>query len=348
MNTALQLYDGKLSLITVPIPNIKNGNDVLVKVRFCGICGTDLNIIKGQYPAAKKIVMGHEFSGIVTAIGKDVKHLSVGDRVCVNPTSWCGTCHYCTRGNPQFCTKEAMHTAHGFHKDGGFQQYCLLASHLCYKLPEDMPLEQAIFCQPMSEICRGWDNLGNCDSDAKILVCGAGLIGLQWASLFHFHGYRDVTITETAEARREMAANMHIGYRCVKPKVVRAEADLAEKNCDETWGFDVIIDCTGNPNAVEYELRWVRKGATILLFGVCPKGAIVNFEPFQVYAKEVKIVHSYLNKFTYPKTIRLVSDMAKKYLDWGVLGVKTFSIQDYEEAFSCLDKGEITKGVFEF
>ena len=145
-----------------------------------------------------------------------------------------------------------------------------------------------------------------------------------------------------------MAANMHIGYRCVKPKVVRAEADLAEKNCDETWGFDVIIDCTGNPNAVEYELRWVRKGATILLFGVCPKGAIVNFEPFQVYAKEVKIVHSYLNKFTYPKTIRLVSDMAKKYLDWGVLGVKTFSIQDYEEAFSCLDKGEITKGVFEF
>ena len=83
MNTALQLYDGKLSLITVPIPNINNGNDVLVKVRFCGICGTDLNIMKGQYPAAMKIVMGHEFSGIVTAIGKDVKHLSVGDRYVI-------------------------------------------------------------------------------------------------------------------------------------------------------------------------------------------------------------------------------------------------------------------------
>ena len=85
-----------------------------------------------------------------------------------------------------------------------------------------------------------------------VLIClllFTGLIGLLWASLFHFHGYRDVTITETAEARRIVAANMHMNYKCVKPKVVRAEAEKAAEAKDETWGFDLIIDCTGNPRS---------------------------------------------------------------------------------------------------
>lgn len=95
-------------------------------------------------------------------------------RVCVNPTNWCGTCYYCTRGDPQFCVNEAMHTAHGFFKDGGFQKYCVISSFLCFKLPPDMSLKQAIFCQPISEVCRGWDNMAHYESDSKILVCGAG------------------------------------------------------------------------------------------------------------------------------------------------------------------------------
>ena len=103
------------------------------------------------------------------------------NRVCVNPTSWCGTCHFCTRGNPQFCIKEAMHTAHGFFRDGGFQEYCRLSSHLCYVLPTTMELKQGILCQPLSEICRGWDNMEHYESDAKILVCGAGI---KWLNLF--------------------------------------------------------------------------------------------------------------------------------------------------------------------
>lgn len=166
--------------------------------------------------------------------------------------------------------------------------------------------------------------------------------------MFHFHGYRNVTITETAENRRDIAANLCMGYKCVKPKVIREEAEKAEDSNDLTWGFDVIIDCTGNPRAVEFELRWARKGSTIVLFGVCPKGDVINFEPFDVYAKEIKIVHSYLNKFTYPRTIKLVNAMADKYLDWDVLGVKTFQIQDYEQAFDAMEKGSISKAVFEF
>ena len=174
----------------------------------------------------------------------------------------------------------------------------------------------------------------------------AGIIGLLWASLFHFHGFRDVTISEISEHRKEMASRMNLGYECVHPKELSRRAAEAEK--DETYGFDVIIDCTGFPAAVEEELRWLRKGATIVLFGVCPKGKIVNFEPFNVYAKEIKVVTSYLNRFTFPRTIKLVHDMSERYLDWNVLDVKAFQLQDYEAAFAALRKGEISKAVFEF
>eukprot|EP00794_Sanderia_malayensis_P012180 gene12180-13437_t len=348
MNTALQLEDGKLELHKLPIPKVSNPNDCVIKISFSGICGTDLRIVAGDYPAAKKVVLGHEFTGIVTEIGSDVKHLKIGDRVCVNPTNWCGTCYYCTRGNPQFCVKEAMHTAHGFHKDGGFEEYCLVASNLCYLLPPTISLKQAIFCQPISDIARGWDNMQHYESDAKILVCGAGMIGLLWASMFHYHGYREVTITEPTEARREMAAKLHMGYRCIRPREMKEEAVVAIANQDETWGFDVVVDCTGNPRAVENQLKWLRKGATIVLFGVCPKGAVVNFEPFQVYAKEIRVVHSFLNKFTFPKTIKMVDDMSKRYLDWDAFQMKTYSLNDYEDAFAAMEKGDISKAVFAF
>ncbi len=80
MNKALQLIDGKLELVEIPIPKISNPNDCVVKVSFSGICGTDLRIISGDYPAAKKLILGHEFTGIITDIGSSVKHLKLGDR----------------------------------------------------------------------------------------------------------------------------------------------------------------------------------------------------------------------------------------------------------------------------
>ncbi len=176
----------------------------------------------------------------------------------------------------------------------------------------------------------------------------AGIIGLLWASLFHFHGYRDVTLSEPTEHRRQMCTRMNLQYSCVHPNDLAKEYESAQQNGDETYGFDVIIDCTGFPAAVENELKWLRKGATIVLFGVCPQGKIVHFEPYGVYAKEIKIVTSYLNRYTFPRTVKLVHDMSDRYLKWEVLDVKSFQLQDYEAAFDALRKGSISKAVFEF
>jgi len=348
MNTAVQLYQGGLSLITTPMPSVNDQNDVLVQIKYCGVCGTDLHIIKGEFPAAEKLILGHEFAGVVAAKGDSVMHVKVGDRVCINPYNWCGTCHYCTRGKPQFCIYEAMRTAFGYQRNGGMQKYCIVPSQLVHLVPATMSLKQAVFCQPLSTIVRGWDNMGNVNSDARVLIAGAGIIGLLWASLFHFHGYREVVITEISEHRKAMASRMNLGYQCMHPNEISKEAQEAEANNDETYGFDVIVDCTGFPAAIEQQMRWLRRGATIVLFGVCPKGTHVKFEPFAVYKKEVKVVTSYLNRYTFPRTIKLVHDMSERYLDWNVLDVRAFQIHDYEAAFASLRKGEISKAVFEF
>jgi len=348
MNTAVVQEDGKLSLITKSMPKISDPNDVIIQVTHSGVCGTDLSIIAGKFPAAKKIIQGHEFAGVISEIGPSVKFFKVGDRVCVNPYDYCSHCYYCVRGQTQFCVTDGMKTAIGYMKDGGFQQYTNVPSHLCTILPDDMPLQQSVFCQPLSTIIRGWDNMGKVTEDSKILIGGAGIIGILWASLFHYHGYRDVTISEISEHRKEMAGRLDLGFPSVHPKELGDQYEEAQKNGDEIWGFDVIVDCTGNMKAVEAEFKWLRKGATYVLFGVCGQGVEVHFEPFQLYKKEITIVSSYLNRFCFARTVELVHNMSERYLSFKHLDVGTYKIQDYEAAMEALRKGEISKAVFQF
>ncbi|XP_066931972.1 uncharacterized protein [Clytia hemisphaerica] len=348
MNNALQTYNGELSLITRPMPKVTSPNDVLIKVTHAGVCGTDLSIIAGRFEAAKKIIQGHEFSGVVSGVGAKVKHLKIGDRICVNPYNYCGSCAFCVRGQPQFCVKEAMKTALGYQKDGGFQEYIVLPGHLCFPLPPTMQLRQSVFCQPLSTILRGWDNMGKIALDSKVLIAGAGIVGLLWASLFHFHGYRDVTISEINDQRKEMAARLNLGYPARHPKDIGDDYKAAETNGDLTWGFDVIVDCSGNKRAVEDAFRWLRHGATFVLFGVCGKGVNVSFEGYSIYQKELRIVSSFLNRFSYARTVNLVHHMSDRYLDFKHLEVASYSLHDYEAALDALRKGVISKAVFEF
>ena len=98
--------------------------------------------------------------------GSTSKYCNIS-RVCINPYDYCTVCHYCIRGQTQFCVKDAMKTALGYWKDGGWQNYIIVPGHLCFVLPTSMSLKQSVFCQPLSTIIRGWDNMGDVKPDAK-------------------------------------------------------------------------------------------------------------------------------------------------------------------------------------
>jgi len=347
MNDSVQLFEKQLSVVTKPIPKVVNPHDVVVKVAYSGVCGTDLHILSGEFPASEKAVtLGHEFSGIIYAIGSEVCHVNIGDRVVVNPNNNCHICSHCAKGNPHYCTTGGIRSTVGIWKNGGWANYCRVQSCLVYKIPDDISLAKAALIEPFSCIVRGWRNLGSIDSSSKVLVCGGGVIGLLWSCLLHHHGCRDIAVSELSEKRRTVLADLQLGLQVHHPDFLDGKCREALRQSDEEWGYDVIIDCTGAPKAIEQAFNWLRKGARFLVFGCCPKEGEIKVNPFQIYYKELKIIGSLINPYTFPDAISMVHNM-DKYLVYESLGIKMFHLQDYETALQALKTGTITKAIFE-
>lgn len=347
MNDSVQLFDKQLSIVTKPIPKITNPHDVLIKVAYSGVCGTDLHILSGEFPASEKAVtLGHEFCGVISNVGADVAHLSVGDRVVVNPNNNCHVCEYCVEGNPHFCKTGGLRSTVGIWKNGGWANYCRVPSALVHKVPDDVSFAKAVLIEPFSCIARGLGNLGTIKPTAKILVCGGGIIGLLWASLLHFRGCRNITVTEIAERRKNIIDNLQLGIKVSHPDDMLESYREAVRNEDEAWGFDVIIDCTGAPNAIQQAFDWLRRGAKFLLFGCCPKDEKITINPFQIFYKELTVIGSLINPYCFPAALNMVRDL-EHYLDYEKLGIKTYQLQDYPAALEALRSGLISKAVFE-
>jgi len=349
MNEAVQLFNGQLSVITTPLAKTLSSKDILIKVSYSGICGTDLHILAGEFPVSKSaVVLGHEFCGVAEDVGADVKHIKTGDRVVVNPNSNCDVCKYCTRGDPHFCKVGGIRSTVGIWKNGGWAQYCKVSGVLAYKLPDEIPMQLGVFCEPLSCLARGWENMEPIRSDSSVLVCGAGIIGLLWASVFHLRGFRDFVVTELSEKRRNAVCNLGIGVKVVHPDQLHNQYLEAERNGNDDWGFDIIVDCTGSPKAIEQQFLYTRKGSKLVIFGCCPGKSQIRIDPFEIYSKELVIVGSHINPNTFPKAIKMVKEMgALGYLDFGKLCTKKFTLQDYPAALDALKRGEIAKAVFE-
>ena len=346
MNDSVQLYNKQLSIVTKPIPKLSCPTDVLLRISYAGVCGTDLHILSGEFPASEKAVtLGHEFCGVVEEVGHAVAHVAKGDRVVINPNDNCHVCIYCVNGDPHFCKNGGIRSTTGIWKNGGWSHFCRVAAVLVHKIPSSMSLSRAVFTEPFSCIARGWNNLGEMKPDAKVLVCGAGIIGLLWASLLHFKGYREFVVSEISVERQKLAANMDLGLKVVHPEHVMNLYREAKRVNDAEWGFDVIVDCTGAPAAIEQSFQWLRYGGKFLLFGCCPQESEIKLNPFDIVLKELTIIGSLINPYTFPKALALVDRMSS-YLDYGKLGVKLYQLQDYADALSDLKSGQISKAVF--
>uniref|UniRef100_H2ZFL5 Enoyl reductase (ER) domain-containing protein n=1 Tax=Ciona savignyi TaxID=51511 RepID=H2ZFL5_CIOSA len=285
------------------------------------------------------VILGHEFSGIVTEIGVDVTHVKVGDKVVVDPNNCCGVCFWSNEKKPHFCE---ANKAIGVHTDGGWTEYCVAPAKGVYKLPDNISLLQGALAEPYSCVLRGWKQLGDLpQKDARILVQGAGIIGALFCTLVYNHGFTNVTVSEINEERRKLCAETNPGFNIIHPKEL--DQKLSEKNVDSE-GFHMIVDCTGNPSAVEKMFDYARRGATVSIFGCCPAGRKISIEPFQIYWKELKIVGSFTNPLCFVDTMNLLAELQNKHLlDFNKLGIKVFSLSDYKNAFKDLKSGNASK-----
>jgi len=331
MQALLYERPGKIQLIELDKPQPKD-DEVIIRIAYSGICGTDLHIMKGEAPASAKIILGHEFSGIIHQTGKNVRKVKPGDHVAVNPNDFCNDCDYCKNDQIHFC--ENMKPI-GVFKNGGWAQYCCVNVKQVYKLPDDLSLELAALCEPISCILHGYKKVQPLSGNENILIIGAGLIGLLWGFLLKKFGLLNFVLSEPNLKRRNICENLE--FEAILPQNISKY--INKKNN----GFDLVVDCSGNPKAIEKAIMYLNPMGKLLLFGICPQNSSININPFQVFQKELTIFGSVINPHTFPKSIDLIKTLN---ISLEKIGVKFFSLNEYKIALDAAKSGIYTKVIF--
>ena len=266
---------GNVSLVSVPDP-VPDRDEVVVEVRGCGICGTDLHLVSGDLGTERfPLIPGHEPWGEVVACGSGVRNVEVGQIVAIDPSLHCGQCGPCRRGQGNMCENWG---AIGGTKPGAWAQFVLAPAANAYVLPQGWPIEVAALIEPVACAVRGLQRL-NPLPDQSAIVFGAGTMGLILAILLQERGVGPVTIVDTNASRRDLAT-----------RLTRAQVMTPEEaaHCRAPW----VIEATGNPVAFESALASVARAGTFMVFGVASPHAMASISPYRVYADELTIVGS--------------------------------------------------------
>lgn len=267
---------GSVLVGELPAPRPR-ASEVLVGVEACGVCGTDLHIADGEFaPTPYPIVPGHEFAGTVLEVGPDVSTgITVGARVAVDPSLFCGHCPACRSGRGNLC---ANWGATGDTVDGAFAEQVAVPATNAYLLPDSVSFEQGALVEPLSCAVHGIRRLG-VEVGESVLVVGAGTMGLLLIQLLERAGAQVVAV-DRVEAKTALAESM--GARRTATSIDALDGEQ----------FDAVVDVTGVPAVIEQGLDAVRRGGRFLVFGVAPAEGRVALSPFRVYNDEITVIGS--------------------------------------------------------
>ncbi|MGC9346894.1 MAG: zinc-dependent alcohol dehydrogenase family protein [Anaerolineae bacterium] len=250
--------------------------EALVKVAVCGICGTDVHIFRGEYMGDYPVVPGHEFAGEVVAVGENVTRVESGDRVAVEPNIACGRCYNCLHNRQNFCLNWQ---AIGVTRPGAMAEYVVAPEENVFKIG-DLAFEQGAFVEPLSCVIHGIERAEIRMAD-RLAILGAGPIGILHVQLALSRGATDVTVLERQAARAQLAEDYGAHH------IVRELHELPED------AYDVVIDATGALPVMSRTIALARKGGTVLLFGVPPRGAELELDAFAIFEKGLTLRSSY-------------------------------------------------------
>jgi (R,R)-butanediol dehydrogenase / meso-butanediol dehydrogenase / diacetyl reductase len=260
-----------LIIETVPDPTPGAG-DVIVKVGRCGICGSDLHMTEDPiYGAGKGTVLGHEFAGEVVAFGKEVENLAIGDFVAVIPLATCGHCAACKSGDLAGCDSFGL-------QGGGYAEFAVTRANQCIKLPQSASIADGAIIEPLAVALHGV-NMSGLQKGDKVLILGAGPIGLAVAFWARRMGAAEIVILDIAAHQHDRALRMGATGFATSPDdpLINGTADI-------------VFECVGVPGLIEKAVGQVRRRGTILLLGLCTRPDVFN--SFAMLSKEVRLITS--------------------------------------------------------
>lgn len=271
---ALSLKDvKKFEIIEKEIPKA-TGNKVVIKINKVGICGSDIHMIWATgYRAGEDFVIGHEFSGEIYDAGNSTT-FKKGDRVVAMEIDSCLNCEYCNEGRENICD-HVLDGGPGIGTDGGYGEYVAVREDMVRILPDEVSFVEGAMVEPAAISMHGL-MLANVDKNSKVLITGAGAIGLFTAACAHALGIENVVITEANEKRVEIAQNSGLVKKALNAKDQNIEETLREFAPN---GFDAVIECSGNKTASTMGLNHLKKGGhmSLIAYGEQPEINLFNF-----------------------------------------------------------------------
>lgn len=322
---------GQLQVCDIPEP--EPGDEyVKIKVAYCSICGSDPHHIQ-ENPFGWDVPfgLGHEMSGVVTAVGKKAvrKGIKPGDRVAGNFLRFCGTCYYCQNGQQQFCM---------YGEDSNqpcMSEYVVWHESQVYKLPDDVSLKKGCLLEPVSVAVRVVDKLGP-KIGQRIAICGGGPIGLLVLQGIKMMGAVNLTLIEPIAERRELAVKFGADFT-VDP----AARDVVEAAMEITggMGYDAVIDCSGAVRAVGALPVITSKGGTLMYVAIYPNDFEMPLNLYKYcYSNELTITGTTISPYTFPRAAQIMPRMQLEDFTTAV-----FDLDNAEEAFMAQISGKHPK-----
>lgn len=342
MNVAVMNGIGKIGFEERNIPNPK-ANEVLVKLEYVGICGSDLHYYEtgaiGDYVVEPPFVLGHEPGGVVVGVGEEVHHLQVGDRVALEPGKTCGHCEFCKQGKYNLCPDVIFFATPPV--DGVFQEYVAHEADLCFKLPENVSTLEGALIEPLAvgfhAAIQGDAHLGQ-----KAVVMGAGCIGLVTMMALKARGVSRVYVVDIMEKRLEKA--MELGADGI---INGAKEDVEERagQLTDGKGMDLVIETAGTEITTRQAIRIAKKGSDIVLVGYSRTGEM-NLPMSLVLDKELTFKTVFRYRHIYPMAIDAVAS-GKVNLKGIVTDI--FQLKEAQKAmdYSVNNKADIVKAVIQ-
>lgn len=315
MKILSRVNDGTyVKFMDVEQPKIMSPTDVLIKVHYSAVCADERREEIGWNG-----YFGHEISGTIVDMGSDVlyKNLHIGDRVTGNYSFYCEKCFYCASGRKQLCLNvddRAM----------GMAEYLLWDEQQCYKIPDNIPMEQACLTEPLSCCIRAVEE-ANISYGSRVAIFGGGGIGLMLLQLVKHYGAGEVLVVEPIEVKRKYALELGADY-VLDPYAENIYRETAR--ISKTFGFDVTFEASGSDDALLPVTETLGNGGTVIMFSLHKHNKKIPISINQMYTKEITIKTIYTAPYHFQQALQIMP-----FLKWDILTKHIIPLEKIYEAF---------------
>ena len=331
MKAAILKKAKEIIIKDIPRPRI-SGNEVLIKIKEVGLCGSDVHYYNigriGDFIVKKPIILGHESSGVIEGVGKNVKCFNKGDRVTIEPGIPCYKCSYCIEGDYHLCPDIRFMATPPY--DGAFAEYIAYDPNFVYILPDSISFTSGALIEPLSvgySACRR----AKISPGSKVLILGSGPIGISILEMAKAFGVSRIYITDINDSRLEVAKR-HGAYKTINIKKQDIFKELRETKVDS------VIEASGAESSIVNSIKLVKRGGTIVWVGIGKDNISIPYS--ELNSKDLTVESIFRYKNTYPPIISLIEEKRVSICD---IVTHRFKLHEIDKVFEIANDPNIDK-----